>query len=359
MAIGGFFGAGEWAAQRSLAVALLLALLPGVAEAQSGSRACRQLEAQLSAASSGGRAAPAQIRSYDDAIKRQQDHMARTRAQARQAGCGVAIFGRSVARCGELNATLARMETNLAQLQKKHARLGASANSGRERARIMAALDAKGCRASRQPSQVEIKGDTVASSQAARAGGLSGDFRTLCVRSCDGYYFPVSWSAPQNAFERDGKTCQALCPGTQVELHYHRTSGEEAEDMVSVATGTPYRDSENAFLYRRPGASIPAGCGCGATAQAASGFETIGGEYASNDPGVSIDQPADGDLVTAAIPQPRGRPDPAEDPETLATREGGLDAAGLRRLATPPSASAAASPAQRQIRRVGPTFFPD
>src|SRR5690606_34098330 len=99
MAMGSFF-AGERAAQRSMAAALLLTLTPGVAEAQSGSRACRQLEAQLSATSSGSRTSPAQIRSYDDAIMRQQDQMARTRAQARQAGCGFAIFGRSVARCG-------------------------------------------------------------------------------------------------------------------------------------------------------------------------------------------------------------------------------------------------------------------
>lgn len=353
MAMGSFFGGFERAARRSMAAALLLVLMPGIAEAQSDSRTCRQLESRLSAASSGGKASSAQIRTYDDAIMRQQDQMARTHAQARQAGCGFAIFGRSVARCGELNGTLARMEANLAQLQKKRSQLGARGDSRRERARILTALDARGCRASKQTAPGEARGG------AARAGNLSGNFRTLCVRSCDGYYFPVSWSVSQNAFERDGKACQAMCPGAQVELHHHRIHGEEPEDMVSVSTGTPYRDSENAFLYKKPGASIPAGCGCGATAQAQSGFETIGGDYASNDPGYSASHPVDDNAVTAAIPQPQGRPDPAEDPETLATREGGLDAVALRQLATPPSASASAAPVQRQIRRVGPTFFPD
>lgn len=352
MAIDSFFGGFERATPRSVAAALLLTLTPGIAVAQSDSRTCRQLESQLSAASSGGKASSAQIRSYDDAIARQKDHMAQTRVRARQARCDVAIFAGSVARCGELNGTLARMDANLAQLQKKRSQLGARGNSRRERARILAAIDAKGCRAPKQTALGKAKGG------ATRAGNLSGNFRTLCVRSCDGYYFPVSWSVSQNAFERDGKACQAMCPGTQVELHHHRVQGEEPEDMVSASTGMPYRDSENAFLYKKPGASIPAGCGCGATAQAASGFETIGGDYASNDPGSSADHPVDDAAMTAAIPQPQGRPDPAEDPETLTTREGGLDAVALKQLATPPLSSAAA-PAQRQIRRVGPTFLPD
>jgi len=350
MAMGSFFGGVERAAKKSIAAALLLTLMLGIAEANAGSNVCRQLEAQLSAISSGGKASSAQIRTYDDAIMRQQDNMARTRAQIRHSGCGFLIFGRGSAGCAGLTATLARMEANLVKLQKKRAQLGAGGNSRRERARIMATLDARGCRAPKQAAPVE----------ASRAGNHSGNFRTLCVRSCDGYYFPVSWSVSRSAFERDGKTCQAMCPGTRVELHHHRVHGEEPQDMVSAATGVPYRDSENAFLYKKPGASIPAGCGCGATAQAASGFETIGGDYASNDPGIGADEPTDEAAVTAAIPQPHERPDPAEDPETLATREGGLDAVGLRQLATPPSSSAAAAaPVQRQIRHVGPTFFPD
>ena len=195
-----------------------------------------------------------------------------------------------------------------------------------------------------------------------RIGGLSGSFRTMCVRTCDGYYFPVSWSVPQAAFERDARACEAMCPGTQVELHYHRVSGEDSEDMVSAVTGAPYRQMTNAFLYRKPNASVPSSCGCGAAAQEARGFETIGGDYGNDAATFSPDAPQEDQAVTAAIPLPSVRPDAAEDPETLATREGGLDAAGLKKLATPPPARPTATHAtgtgERQVRVVGPAFLP-
>ena len=169
------------------------------------------------------------------------------------------------------------------------------------------------------------------------------------------------------AFERDGRACQAMCPGAEVELHYHRVSGEDSADMVSAATGLPYREMDNAFLYRKPGVSIPAGCGCGAAAQEARGFQTIGGDYAANEVPGLFGEPGPQDVeATAAIPLPSEKPDPAEDPETLSSREGGLDAEGLKRLATPPPARSAAKssgdterPGERQVRVVGPAFLPD
>lgn len=361
------FGVGG-TARRAFAAGLLLAVLaPDAALAQAGTRACRQLEAQLASLSGSGRASPAQARRYDDAIARQREQMDKARAQARKAGCGFAMTGRMVSFCGEINAMLGRMDKNLGQLQRKRAQLSGG-GSRRERARIMAALDAGGCRAPKRSSAREASAGpreraVFERGSGLRIGGLSGSFRTLCVRSCDGYYFPVSWSVSSGAFERDGKVCEAMCPGTQVELHYHRVSGEDSEDMVSAATGRPYREMENAFLYRKPGASVPAACGCRAAAQGAQGFQTIGGDYAANGP-ASLSE-GDGAVeseTTAAIPLPSIKPDPAEDPETLATREGGLDAEGLKRLATPPkpaaTVKAGGKPGERQVRVVGPAFLP-
>lgn len=366
MAAGSFFGWFERASQMCLATLLLLAVTPAISAAQSGSSTCRALEAQLSATASSRSPSSTQIKRYDDAIQRQQDQMARARAHSRQAGCGFAMTGKAIARCGELNATLARMEANLAQLQRKRASLGARKGNKRDRNSILAALQANDCRRSTSPAKARAA--TPAENQilppdrqAAKLSGnhvrnLKGNFRTLCVRSCDGYYFPISWSVSQSAFARDAHACQAMCPNTQVELHYHRVAGEEPEDMVSATTGLAYRDSENAFLYRQTGAPKPEGCGCGPGAQEPAGFTTIGGDYASNQPG--FDVRADHEALTATIPQPQKRPDPADDPETLATREGGLDADGIKELTTPPS-SIAAKAGPRQIRRVGPAFFPD
>ena len=353
--------------RRALAPALLLALLlPDPALAQAGTRLCRQLEAQLASLSGSGNGSATHVRRYDAAIERQRDQMAKARAQARQAGCGVGVTGRLMAFCGEVNAALARMDRNLSELQRKRTQLAGGGGDGRrERNRIMASLDVNGCRAPKRAAPEQPVREARAEPRLPPPPGApSGQFRTMCVRSCDGYYFPISWSVSSGAFERDGKACQAMCPGTRVELHYHRVSGEDSEDMVSAATGLPYREMENAFLYRKPGASVPASCGCGAAAQGAQGFQTIGGDYAANAPTGLPEEGVAGETATAAVPLPSLRPDPAEDPETLSSREGGLDAEGLAKLATPlparPAAGARAGEkaGDRPVRVVGPAFLP-
>ncbi len=80
-------------------------------------------------------------------------------------------------------------------------------------------------------------------------GGMS-TLRTVCVRSCDGYYWPVSFSTVSDYLGEDASQCQAQCPGTDVELYYYRNPGENPEDMVSI-NGQPYTSLGNAFRYRR------------------------------------------------------------------------------------------------------------
>ena len=75
----------------------------------------------------------------------------------------------------------------------------------------------------------------------------SGAYTTLCVRLCDGYYFPISFSVGRSQFERDAKTCERSCPG-QARLFVHSRSGE-VDDMVDLS-GKRYRDLKTAFLYR-------------------------------------------------------------------------------------------------------------
>ena len=58
-------------------------------------------------------------------------------------------------------------------------------------------------------------------------------YRTLCVRLCDGYYFPVSFSTLPNHFQRDADVCQSQC-AAPAELYYHQNPGGAVEQMVSV-----------------------------------------------------------------------------------------------------------------------------
>jgi hypothetical protein len=83
-------------------------------------------------------------------------------------------------------------------------------------------------------------------------------FRTLCVRSCDGYYFPISFSTTREHFESDQATCNQLCPQAEANIYYHsRTEGPEA--MISLDE-KPYSDLATAFSYRT---SLNPSCSCG------------------------------------------------------------------------------------------------
>ena len=76
-----------------------------------------------------------------------------------------------------------------------------------------------------------------------------GTFRTLCVRLCDGYYFPVSSAATQSSFARDADACSASC-GAEARLFYHPNVGGDVDSMVDL-TGIAYSALPNAFKYRQ------------------------------------------------------------------------------------------------------------
>jgi Protein of unknown function (DUF2865) len=82
-------------------------------------------------------------------------------------------------------------------------------------------------------------------------------YRTLCVRLCDGYYFPISFSTPASGFARDTVRCTASC-GRQARLFYHANPGGSVETMMDLA-GRPYSALPAAFKYR---ATLVSGCGC-------------------------------------------------------------------------------------------------
>lgn len=76
----------------------------------------------------------------------------------------------------------------------------------------------------------------------------SGTYRTLCVRLCDGYYWPVSFSTTRDGLGEDKETCEASC-GVPVKLFYYRNPDGQPEDAVDLK-GEPYVQLANAFRYR-------------------------------------------------------------------------------------------------------------
>ncbi|HEY4192875.1 MAG TPA: DUF2865 domain-containing protein, partial [Mesorhizobium sp.] len=231
-------GAGKLA-YRALLLGVIALSCAATSQAMAASRACRQLEAEL--AGGGGRENPAQVRKYDAAIARQNDEMAKARSRARGAGCGFSLFGGHVAACAALNASIERMNHNLDTLRSRRTRL-AGGGGRRDRARILASLDARGCRDKQpitirtleKPAATQHMLDGDAGNDDRQAGvqdmenisngkvdieplaGLTlenpphpqGEFRTMCVRTCDGYFFPMSNAASLRDFERDQKNCE-------------------------------------------------------------------------------------------------------------------------------------------------------
>ena len=70
----------------------------------------------------------------------------------------------------------------------------------------------------------------------------------MCVRLCDGYYFPVSFTTTRERFAKDAKTCESSCGG-QARLFVYRNPGSDVQDMVDLR-GQPYNKLSTAFLYR-------------------------------------------------------------------------------------------------------------
>lgn len=75
-------------------------------------------------------------------------------------------------------------------------------------------------------------------------------YRTVCVRLCDGFYFPVSFSTLPTHFNRDAKVCQSRCAAPS-ELYFHQNPGESVDQMVAHQTQKPYTQLKTAFRYRR------------------------------------------------------------------------------------------------------------
>lgn len=73
-------------------------------------------------------------------------------------------------------------------------------------------------------------------------------FRTVCVRLCDGYFWPISFSTTEENFDRDQATCERTCDGP-VKLYTYRNPGSELEEMED-RKGQSYKRLPTAFQFR-------------------------------------------------------------------------------------------------------------
>jgi hypothetical protein len=83
-----------------------------------------------------------------------------------------------------------------------------------------------------------------------------GGRRLVCVRTCDGFFFPLS-NAP-NGREGADEMCQALCPGSETVAFAAPSSDDSLSRAVSLK-GRPYTSLPTAFKFQK---SFDESCTC-------------------------------------------------------------------------------------------------
>lgn len=147
--------------------------------------------------------------------------------------------------------------------------------------------------------------------RAAVSGGVKGvhgifrgsGMKTWCVRLCDGFYFPVSYSTNSGAYQRDLAICQGRCPGADVSLYSH-PSYLQPEEMVSTVSGERYTKLPTAFAYRT---KVSGGCGCELTTPQIKTAGAADGEPGET-PVADAAEPESGDVQLAAVDAANSEP---------------------------------------------------
>ena len=358
------------AARIVAAVLLLCALQTSAAHAQQPeSPYCANLRAQIARAGADARA-----RRYRSAADTQRNEYNKLTARGRALGCNretIPFFSEPLpAECGGLNARINALRNNIAAFER-----GASDDSQRQA--LSARYDAEcrtptgvrhgpknffeelfGLDASEDPpGMAPSRGVAPTDEEGEGADGRPrGGSMAICVRDCDGGFFPVSYSAGRSNLDDLEKLCRTLCPNASVRL-YTRSQWRGLETAVSI-DGEPYAGHPNALKFQ---SRFDASCGCKppekSWSEALAEAESILAERNKKD-----------HLVTDAQAEEMSRPIAPGDPRAV-KRKGAAAAPAARAIDAPPLATAptqgdaplyrdviGADGVARRVRVVAPTL---
>jgi len=341
-----------------------------------GNPICQRLEMQLATIDRGsGTGDPAkdeQIRRYQDAQMRQQGELDRVTQQAKRMGCEssgfFSLFNQNSAQCGPVNNQIQQMRGNLDQITTslEQLRSGGLGGADRENQRrsVITALAQNNCgpqyaAAAREQGQgggflggLFNNNNNAPPIPGGDLGSMSGTYRTVCVRTCDGAYFPVSFATVSARFPDDEKTCKALCPATEANLYAYPNPGGDMNQAVSTS-GQPYTALPTAFKFR---ASHDPTSSCKAAGQTRSAAPKPVDDKAQ------LEQQGDIIVTEESAKKMQQQRMQAQQPKG-AQPAAGKKGAPATAAATPPAAPAEASPPaggkDKPIRSVGPTFIPN
>ncbi|MGJ0513888.1 DUF2865 domain-containing protein [Methylocystis sp.] len=255
-----------------LAVAVGVAFgLFAVSPAAGESPYCTELRAQIARASSGGGAGR-----FQAAAAKQRGEYARVAARARAMGCDrgqFLFFGDPPPpQCGQINAQLRQLSGAIAGYER------ASADEGGQRQALAARYEAE-CR-NPQAAQARVArprnffeelfgvppddGSGMREApvgpdpdQEPSDGTPRGGPMAICVRTCDGGFFPISYSARSSNLDDLATMCRALCPNAEVKL-YTASQSKVLSSALSI-DGEAYSDHPNAHKFET---TYDPSCGC-------------------------------------------------------------------------------------------------
>jgi Protein of unknown function (DUF2865) len=313
---------------------------------------CLQLQQELAVAQGGGGANRDDIARIEQQIAQADRVFQGTRAAMEDAGCfeSFFIFGRGLVRspkCLKMNDRVEDARRQLTQLQQQRQALMGGGGGKRRQAELQDALARSGC------------GGRAAPQPARRGGGLfdffgggreaepelpqtpiyrsidpSGRYRTVCVRLCDGFYFPIHYSAYGSQISQDAQQCQANC-AAPAELYVYRNPGQEIEQAVSLS-GSAYIDLPVALRFRK---EYVKGCSCKQAEYNPTQIETANKRAEAD----GAAQPVKGKANVAPPPPP-------QEPAAQTAAPGGdpsqldLEVTGSNQPAPPPQAATEAPP---------------
>jgi hypothetical protein len=239
---------------------------------------CRELETQLTGGSQS--AGQDQLPRIENDMRQADAQYHRAQSEAERSDCyeDMFLFGRSLrrtGRCVDLDRQVQSTKATLGQLKAQRDAILRGSSPRARREEIVAELARNRCgdqyvreheaQRSRSNSLFSFFSDEDNSAEEDRSrfttstySGSSSTFRTLCVRECDGFYFPISNATTEAQFKDDEAKCHSQC-ASPAELYYHR-SDQDVDQMQSL-TGKPYAQMPFAFRNRKV---YIRGCSCNA-----------------------------------------------------------------------------------------------
>ena len=337
---------------------------------------CPRLEGQLATIDRGGSGDPQrddQIRRYQDAQTQQQAELDRVTMQAKRMGCEssgfLSLFTGQSAQCGPVNTRIQQMRANLDQITNNLERLRGGGFGGpdhdNQRRSVLLALAQNNC-GPQYANAVPPPGPGGFLNNLFGGGNnnynnnpdvppgvdpstMSGTYRTVCVRTCDGGYFPIEFSTSPARFADDERQCKAQCPATEAELYAYRNPGEDINQAVSI-NGAPYTALPNAFKFRT---EFNPTCSCRAPGQSwADALKSIDDKSEAAQQGDIIVTEESAKKMQERAQKQQTKPGKKGAPPAQASAPATDNSA-----ATAANGTTSASSGNKSIRTVGPKFL--